>query len=53
MLKKKIWFWIMMIGLFSLWIPRQSGAIGLEAAVGLSYQDFRESWAIKEIPRFE
>jgi len=37
MFKKRIWFWIPMMALILLSIPHYSEAIGLEAAVGLSY----------------
>lgn len=39
MFKKRIWFWIPVICLFLLLFSRPSGAVGLEAAIGLSYQD--------------
>jgi outer membrane protein len=41
MFKKRIWSWISMICLILLLFPRPSGAIGLEAAIGISYQDFQ------------
>jgi outer membrane protein len=40
MFKKRIWFWIPVICLSLLWFSRPSGAVGLEAAIGVSYQDF-------------
>jgi len=39
MFKKRIW--IPVICLFLLLFSRQSGAVGLEAAIGVSYQDFQ------------
>jgi hypothetical protein len=41
MFKKRIWLWIPIICLFLVLISRQSGAVGLEAAIGISYQDFQ------------
>lgn len=41
MSKNRIWFWIPIMCLFLLLIPRNSGAVGFEAAVGLSDQDFQ------------
>ncbi len=47
MFKKRIWFWIPIICLFLLLFSRPSGAVGLEAAIGLSYQDFQGGLAYK------
>jgi outer membrane protein len=41
MFKKRNWFWIPIICLFLLLFSRPSEAVGLEAALGLSYQDFQ------------
>lgn len=41
MFKKGIWLWIPVISLCLLLFSRPSGAIGLEAAIGVSYQDFQ------------
>ena len=41
MFKKRIGFWIPIICLFLLLFSRPSGAVGLEAAIGVSYQDFQ------------
>lgn len=41
MVKKRIWFWIPVICICLLFFSRESGAIGLEAAIGVSYQDFQ------------
>ena len=41
MFPKRILFWIPMICLFLSLFSRPSGAVGLEAAIGLSYPDFQ------------
>lgn len=41
MFKRRVWFWIPNICFLLLLFSQQSGAVGLEAAVGLSDQDFQ------------
>jgi outer membrane protein len=41
MIKKRIWVWMPIICLSLSVLSSQSGAMGLEAAIGVSYQDFQ------------